>query len=68
MDATRDFTVEDHGSIIIVQPLTAPCREWLQENTDGQWWAGGLAVEPRYVDDLIDGMMSEGFAPAKVGA
>lgn len=61
VEAGGDFTVEDHGSVTIVQPLSSACREWLAEHTDGQWWAGGLAVEPRYLDTLVTGLWEAGF-------
>lgn len=48
--------VENHGSICLVRPCTDAAREWLVEHTDGQWWGGALAVEPRYLDDLLDGL------------
>ena len=27
------FSVEDHGSLVLVRPLTDDVEEWLQENT-----------------------------------
>jgi hypothetical protein len=63
METTKpDFEVSDHGSIVLVTPLTADAREWLHEHTDGQWYAGGLAVEPGYVGDLLSGIIDEGFS------
>ena len=56
-----DFTVENHGSIFIVQPLTSRVNDWLHEHTEGTWFGGGLAVEHRYVADLVQGMLDEGF-------
>lgn len=58
------FNVEDHGSIVLVQPLTADIREWLQEHTDeeAQWFGGALVVEPRYVSSLVSALINEGFA------
>lgn len=65
MQTTRipDVTVEDHGSLAIFQPLTPAAREWIDENVqeDAQWWCDGLVVEPRYADDLADGMMDAGL-------
>lgn len=55
------FTVENHGSILLVRPLTADVRGWLEEHTEGTWFGGALAVEPRYVEDLVDGLVAEGF-------
>jgi len=56
-----DFRITNHLSVLIVQPLNGEAREWLEDHTDGMWWAGGLAVEPRYIDGLVDGILSEGF-------
>lgn len=59
------FTVEDHGSIVLVRPLTADVSEWLTDHTDpdaSQWYGGALVVEPRYVGDLVTGLVEDGFA------
>jgi hypothetical protein len=55
------FTVEDHGSLVLVRPLTDDVEEWLEEHTDGQWFGGALVVEPRYLKPLLEGMVEEGF-------
>jgi len=55
------FSIEDHGSIVLVRPLTADVSEWLAEHTDGQWFGNALVVEPRYVGDLVEGLIGEGF-------
>lgn len=60
-----DYSVRNHGSIYMVLPHNDECRDWLRENTDGQWLGGGvlasLAVEPRYVGDLCTGLSDAGF-------
>jgi hypothetical protein len=58
---TADVQVENHGSIVLVRPLSDEAASWLHENTDGTWWGGALAGEPRYVDDLLEGMLGDGF-------
>ena len=57
------FTVENHGSIVLVRPLTADVRTWLEEHTDdeAQWFGNALCVEPRYVEDIVLGLIEEGF-------
>jgi hypothetical protein len=55
------FTVEDHGSLFLIRPLTRDVTSWLTRHTDATWFGGAIAVEPRYVDDLVDGMRSAGF-------
>lgn len=59
-----DFTVEDHGSIFLVQPLSDRALAWLEENLRGetQWFGRALAVEPRYLNALVEGMLDEGLA------
>jgi hypothetical protein len=60
------FTIENHGTIVLVRPLDADVNEWLHEHTDGQWMGNALAVEPRYVEDLVLGLEGEGFVLASV--
>ena len=59
-----DFHFENHGTILLCQPMNDAAREHLTENTaeDAMWFAGALAVEPRYARDLASGLISEGFA------
>lgn len=68
--AHPDVRVEKHGSVVLVRPLTKAAREWITYNVsdepgDGaQWFAGSLAVEPRYVENLVAGMMGDGLVVA----
>lgn len=43
------------GSIVLVRPLDKAARAWLEAHTDGQWFGGALACEPRYVEALLAG-------------
>lgn len=58
-----DFRVENHGSIILVWPLTQAAKNWLHGHTeeDSQWHGSALAVEPRYTDQLVHGMECDGL-------
>jgi len=58
------FTIEDHGTIVLVRPLTGDVEHWLVANThvDAQWFGNALVVEPRYVEALYLGLVAEGFA------
>ena len=58
------FDVENHGSIVLVRPLTADVRAWLVEHTDeeAQWFGNALVVEPRYVEPLVAALIEEGYA------
>lgn len=61
---SADFAVENHGSIVLIRPLTEECRMHLKENVDAeaQWWSGALTCEPRYVADLVAALVDEGFS------
>ena len=59
-----DVRVAHSGSISLVTPLSTAAREWVRDNveTEGwQWLGGALAVEPRYVDNLLHGMEGAGL-------
>lgn len=56
-----DARVENHGTIFLVRALTESALAWLEAHTDGQWLGNGLAVEPRYVGALVEGLREHGF-------
>ena len=56
-----DARVEGHGSVVVVRPLTDDALAWLTVHTDGTWFGDALAVEPRYVCNLVAGMRESGF-------
>lgn len=57
----HDASVENHGSVYLVRPLTECAVTWLDEHTDGTWFGNALAVEHRYVADLVAGMQDAGL-------
>ncbi len=61
-----DVRIAHHGSLSMVRPLTDAARQWIDDNVGGEtsWFGGALAVEPRYLDNLIDGMESDGLVVA----
>lgn len=65
--ARAHIQIENHFSIILVRPLTERARRWLVKHTDGTWFGGALAVEPRYVEDLADGMRGAGLVLEGLG-
>jgi len=58
-----DALVSGHGSIYLVRPVSEAATEWISENVqeDAHWFGGSLAVEHRYILDLIDGMQANGL-------
>jgi hypothetical protein len=61
-----DVQVEYHGSLWLVRPLTGAATAWLRENVagDAQYFGKALAVEPRYIDDLVAGIIGSGLEVA----
>ncbi len=58
-----DFNVADHGSIVILRPVTAEAKDWTEEfiPEDAQWFAGGVAIERRYFENIYDGITADGL-------
>ena len=57
----QDARVEDHGTICLVRALSDCALAWLTAHTDGTWFGSALAVEHRYVADLVAGLRDAGF-------
>ena len=59
-----DVRVFDHGSVMMVQPISAAAMAWVDENVkiDGWQWLGcAFAVDPRYLISLVEGMQDCGL-------
>lgn len=54
--------LENHGSIWLLRPLDNAAKEWLSETapSDAQFFGDALAIEPRYVDGVVDAFTSVG--------
>jgi hypothetical protein len=62
-----DVRLEDEAAAVLFQPLTPAAHAWFKENVpteNWQWIGGRLAVEHRYADNLIDGLVKAGFTVA----
>lgn len=61
--ASADFTLEDHGSIVLVRPLTDEARHDLETNSDAeswQWLGGALAIDHRMARAFINAAVANG--------
>lgn len=57
-----DFLITDHGSIVTFKPLTDEAQGWIEEHLVGddiQWFGGAVVVEPRYVEDIVHGIIMD---------
>jgi hypothetical protein len=67
-----DFSISYHGTLALLHPHTDLCHAWINENVQteaSQWFGSGaaggaLAVEPRYLDHLVEGLHAAGFLQA----
>jgi len=59
-----DVHLSFHGSIMLLSPDTQAARDWIEAHIDteeAQFWAGALAVEPRYLDPILEGLREDGL-------
>jgi hypothetical protein len=59
-----DVSVENHGSIVVLRPLSSAAKEWMKEYVDQtgfQPYRDSVIVEPRYADAILDGMKEQGL-------
>jgi hypothetical protein len=60
-----DIEVDAHGSIFTLLPLTAGGIAWCEEHiAHAMRWGFAYAVDHRYVQDIVDGMMADGLEVA----
>ena len=63
---TADFVLENHGSILFLKPQNPTAENWVNENIGENNGFQPLwpivVVEPRYIGDIVDGVMCDGLA------
>ena len=59
-----DFTIGGGGTLYILRPNTDAAKAWVDEHipADAQRWSGGVAVEHRYIGDIVNGILAEGMS------
>ena len=57
-----DLWIEHHGTICLVRPYTPVGEEWCGDYlTEAQCLGKARAVEPRYLDDIVNGALNDGL-------
>jgi len=58
-----DYEVSGGGTVFILTPLNKTSKQHLEEHLadDAIWFAGGVAVEHRYIMPLVEVLRAEGF-------
>lgn len=61
--ADTDYTATNHGSLYLVEPHNDTAYAWLMDHvsTETQWMGRAVAVEPRYVQGLVEQLREDGF-------
>jgi hypothetical protein len=61
-----DVTVENHGSLFLIDPLTEKASQWIDEHVhaDAQYFGSKLVVEHHYIENLVLGMVEDGIEVA----
>jgi hypothetical protein len=55
-----DFQFENHGSVVLVRPMTDAARDHAAE-IDAQRLGDAIACEPRYMTGFVHSLMADGF-------
>ena len=58
-----DFIVSNHGSVHLVLPVSPAGRVWVKDHlpVDAQRFGESVAVEHRYIGDIVEGIQTEGL-------
>ena len=67
----HDIDAVNHGFAVELRAVSAAGRLWLETYTSGPdrtTTADGVMVEPRYVDDILEGMAGDGIIVRGMGA
>ena len=62
-----DLHVDNQGSVVMLRPVSPRAQSWIHEHVDVPEWAWmgpRFAVEPRLVDDLLNGARDAGLTIA----
>jgi hypothetical protein len=59
----NDAIVWNHGSIVVLRPLTAEAEAWCDEHLpdDCPLWGDGFAIELNYITPILEGMRADGL-------
>lgn len=61
-----DFRIGGGGSVYLLTPVSERAKEWVKEHipSDAQTFGGAVAVEWRYISDIVDGIKGDGLGVA----
>jgi hypothetical protein len=58
-----DALIENHGSLVLLLPVSTAAFDWIEENLpdDRMNFGHAVVVEPRYLLHIVFGMMNAGL-------
>lgn len=58
-----DFSVSGGGTLYMLYPLSKAAKQWADDNlpSDRQTLGTGIAVEHRYIGDIVQGIRNDGL-------
>jgi hypothetical protein len=59
-----DYIVEDHGSIVVLDPTSRAALQWFYKHLPAdcpRWGKLGYCVERNYVSDILEGLKRDGL-------
>lgn len=58
-----DFSIAGGGTLYLLYPISAAAKEWAEEHIDPnhQSLGNGIAVEHRYIGDIVEGITADGL-------
>lgn len=62
-----DFNITGGGTLYVLDPLTPRAKAWIKDHVDDNaltWGPNAIAIEHRYVADIIDGIRADGLEVA----
>ena len=63
-----DFSVSGGGTIYLLTPNTPGAILWIEENIgEHQDWCGAVAVEHRFIDNVVVGILESGLTVERDG-
>jgi hypothetical protein len=62
-----DFICQNHGSLFLLIPRSAPAKFWVEHNlpSDRMTFGDAVVIEPRYVWAILVGLQEDGLTVSR---
>jgi hypothetical protein len=59
---TVDFTVNPHGNIMLLNPLTQKAEQWIDSHlSDCMHFNDAVCIEPQFLPEVLEGISGDGL-------